>query len=93
MSIVQSIFLRMFGHPQGLLGRLGGLIMARTNEECGVWVADLLEIGSNDRVLEVGFGRSHVCQAVRRLPVPDGEEAWRRECCRPREPRSVSGSA
>jgi hypothetical protein len=55
MSIVQSIFLRMFGHPQGVLGRLGGLIMARTNEECGIWVADLLEIGPNDRGVGSGL--------------------------------------
>jgi hypothetical protein len=30
--------------------------MARTNAEFGHWVADLLEIASDDRVLEVGFG-------------------------------------
>lgn len=45
-----------FGRPRGLLGRLGGLIMARTNEKCAVWVIELLDIQPNDRVLEVGFG-------------------------------------
>jgi ubiquinone/menaquinone biosynthesis C-methylase UbiE len=30
--------------------------MARTNTEFGAWVSDLLQIASNDNVLEVGFG-------------------------------------
>jgi len=30
--------------------------MARTNAECGAWVSDLLQIASNDSVLEIGFG-------------------------------------
>lgn len=46
----------MFGRPQGLLGRLGGHIMARMNAACGAWVAQLLDVHPTDRVLEVGFG-------------------------------------
>ena len=30
--------------------------MARANEGCGHWVTDLLEIRSDDNVLEIGFG-------------------------------------
>jgi len=30
--------------------------MARTNEECGAWVTELLEIGPDESVLEIGFG-------------------------------------
>jgi ubiquinone/menaquinone biosynthesis C-methylase UbiE len=30
--------------------------MARTNEACGAWVTELLEVGPNVTVLEVGFG-------------------------------------
>ena len=30
--------------------------MARTNKGCGRWVTDLLEIRSDDNVLEIGFG-------------------------------------
>jgi len=56
MSAIESIFMRMFGRPRGALGRLGGLIMARTNQPCAVWVIGLLDIQPNDRVLEVGFG-------------------------------------
>jgi ubiquinone/menaquinone biosynthesis C-methylase UbiE len=56
MSITKAILMQMFGCPRGLLGRLGGPIMARTNAKCGKWVSDQLEIVFNDCVLEVGFG-------------------------------------
>jgi ubiquinone/menaquinone biosynthesis C-methylase UbiE len=56
MSVAHSILMRMFGRPKGILGRLGGIIMARTNQKCAAWVIDLLGIQPNDRVLEVGFG-------------------------------------
>jgi ubiquinone/menaquinone biosynthesis C-methylase UbiE len=56
MSVARSILMRMFGRPQGILGRLGGIIMARTNQQCAAWVIDLLGIQPNDSVLEVGFG-------------------------------------
>src|SRR5438876_7386153 len=64
MSATRAIFLRTFGRPQGMLGRLGGIIMARTNEGCGAWVAELLEVGPNDSVLEVGFGPGVVIQRL-----------------------------
>jgi len=51
MSVARNLLLRMFGRPQGVLGRLGGIIMARTNEDCGAWVIDLLEIQPDDSVL------------------------------------------
>jgi ubiquinone/menaquinone biosynthesis C-methylase UbiE len=56
MSVARSILIRTFGRPKGVLGRLGGIIMARTNLACAAWVIDLLEIQRNDKVLEVGFG-------------------------------------
>ena len=56
MTVLRKILMRTFGCPQGVLGRLGGIIMARTNEGCGRWVADLLEIRSDDNVVEIGFG-------------------------------------
>jgi len=67
MSIMRNILLRMFGCPQGALGRLGGIIMARTNEECGAWVLALPEIGPDERVLEVGFGPGVVIQRLSNL--------------------------
>jgi ubiquinone/menaquinone biosynthesis C-methylase UbiE len=56
MSVVYRLLLRTFGRPQGILGRLGGIIMARMNQQCAAWVIDLLGIQPHDRVLEVGFG-------------------------------------
>jgi hypothetical protein len=56
MSVMRTIFLRMFGRPRGVLGRLGGIIMARMNADCGVWVSGLLNVGPSDHVYEVGFG-------------------------------------
>jgi ubiquinone/menaquinone biosynthesis C-methylase UbiE len=67
MSVTRNILLHMFGRPRGLLGRLGGIIMAHTNEDCGAWVADLLEIGPNDSVLEVGFGPGVIIQRLSKL--------------------------
>ncbi len=64
MSITQNILMRMFGRPRGVLGRLGGVIMARMNDDCGAWVTDLLEIGPTDSVLEVGFGPGAVIQRL-----------------------------
>jgi ubiquinone/menaquinone biosynthesis C-methylase UbiE len=46
----------MFGRPEGILGRLGGVIMARTNQKCAAWVIDLLGILPKDSILEIGFG-------------------------------------
>ena len=67
MSVRQNILMQMFGRPTGALGRLGGIIMAHTNEDCGAWVAELLEIGSNDSVLEVGFGPGVIIQRLSKL--------------------------
>ena len=66
--------MRMFGCPRGLLGRLGGIIMARTNEECGNWVVSLLEVHSADSILEIGFGPG---VAIKRLSMlADRVAAW-----------------
>jgi ubiquinone/menaquinone biosynthesis C-methylase UbiE len=56
MSITRRMLLRAFGRPQGVLGRLGGLIMAHTNRDCAAWVIGLLGIQPGDAVLEIGFG-------------------------------------
>ena len=67
MSIMRDILLRMFGRPQGALGRMGGIIMARTNAQCGAWVTGLLEIRPAESVLEVGFGPGIVIQRLSNL--------------------------
>ena len=67
MRIMRNILMRMFGCPQGALGRLGGIIMARTNAACGAWVTELLEIGPDESVLELGFGPGVVIQRLSKL--------------------------
>jgi ubiquinone/menaquinone biosynthesis C-methylase UbiE len=64
---MQNLLMRTFGRPRGTLGRLGGIIMARMNADFGAWVADLLEIGPQDRVLEIGFGPGAVLQRIAQL--------------------------
>jgi ubiquinone/menaquinone biosynthesis C-methylase UbiE len=56
MNIGQSLLMRAFGRPHGVLGKLGGIIMARLNQKCAAWVIGLLDIQSTDKVLEAGFG-------------------------------------
>jgi ubiquinone/menaquinone biosynthesis C-methylase UbiE len=56
MSLSRMLLMRAFGRPSGVLGRIGGLIMARSNRACALWVAELLEPQPRDRVLEIGFG-------------------------------------
>jgi len=53
-----------FGHPRGLLGRLGGVIMARSTRQRNAWTVSLLDIGHDDRILEVGFGPGALIQAL-----------------------------
>jgi ubiquinone/menaquinone biosynthesis C-methylase UbiE len=48
--------MRMFGRPKGILCRLGGIIMVRTNQQCAALVINLLSIQPHDSILEVGFG-------------------------------------
>src|SRR6516162_475416 len=55
-SPLQNLSMRAFGRPQGVLGKLGGVIMARTNRAIAARVVELLNIEPSDRVLEVGFG-------------------------------------
>ena len=56
MSIVKSILMRAFGRPQDVLGRFGGIIMARMNRNMAVRTIALLDVQPHDRVLEIGFG-------------------------------------
>ncbi|MBE9168571.1 class I SAM-dependent methyltransferase [Pleurocapsales cyanobacterium LEGE 06147] len=67
MSIVDSILMHMFGRPQGILGRLGGIILAFTNREFTYSVINLLDIQANDKVLEIGFGPGVGIQLLAKL--------------------------
>ncbi len=56
-----------FGHPRGLLGRVGGVIMARSTKLRNEWTLSLLDIQRDDRVLEVGCGSGALIQALAAL--------------------------
>jgi ubiquinone/menaquinone biosynthesis C-methylase UbiE len=56
MTFCDRVLMRMFGRPEGLLGRLGGVILARVNRPFAREVIALLEVRASDKVLEVGFG-------------------------------------
>jgi ubiquinone/menaquinone biosynthesis C-methylase UbiE len=64
MGIGQYNAMHMFGRPRGVLGRLGGVIMARTNTAHGCGVAKRLQVRTTDYVLEVGFGSGAVIQCL-----------------------------
>src|SRR6266571_4382120 len=53
-----------FAHPRGLLGRLGGAIMARATGQRNEWTLSLLEIRQDDCILEVGCGPGALIQAL-----------------------------
>jgi ubiquinone/menaquinone biosynthesis C-methylase UbiE len=56
MVIADRILMRMFGRPEGLLGRLGGIVLAHANRAFAQEVVALLDVRASERVLEVGFG-------------------------------------
>ena len=56
MARRRQLLMRIFGRPTGILGRLGGVIMARANRDAAAQVIELLNIRADDKVLEVGFG-------------------------------------
>jgi len=53
-----------FGHPRGPMGRLGGVIMARSTGKRNEWTLSLLDIQPDDRLLEVGCGPGALIQAL-----------------------------
>jgi len=74
MSLGRRLLMRAFGRPQGWLGRVGGVVMARMNTDRSAWVTDLLDIRPTDGILEVGFGPGVVIAQLLQL-VPDGSVA------------------
>src|SRR3954463_16552251 len=61
-----------FGHPRGLLGRLGGLIMSRGNAEQERRAVTLAAVRPGDTVLVVGSGPGVGLAEAARLAGPRG---------------------
>jgi ubiquinone/menaquinone biosynthesis C-methylase UbiE len=55
-NVAERVLMRAFGRPQGVLGRLGGFLMARTNRNMAQRAIELVGVQPSDRVLEIGFG-------------------------------------
>ena len=55
MSLRDQV-VKQFVKPTGVLGALVGRAMAFKNRERSEWVASLLDLKPNERVLEIGFG-------------------------------------
>ncbi|MCM3164815.1 class I SAM-dependent methyltransferase [Metabacillus litoralis] len=49
-------FKKQFSVPNGLLGRVAGIIMAMENKKLNKWTLSHLHIDGSDRILEVGYG-------------------------------------
>jgi ubiquinone/menaquinone biosynthesis C-methylase UbiE len=60
----RKVLMRMFGRPEGVLGRLGGVIMARMNRDAATQIIEMLDIRPDDKVLAVGFGPGVAIQLV-----------------------------
>jgi ubiquinone/menaquinone biosynthesis C-methylase UbiE len=70
---MRSHLVKQFRQPEGLLGALAGTIMARrpSNVARNQWTIDLLDLKSDDRVLEIGFGPGLAIEAAS-LEVTEG---------------------
>ncbi|WP_306052205.1 class I SAM-dependent methyltransferase [Natronococcus wangiae] len=56
MAMLGGVLDGMFSRPSGVLGRIGGALMARTNDDVAAQVVDALDLNTTDSALEVGFG-------------------------------------
>ncbi len=74
MVWVHKLLMRMFGRPKGVLGRLGGVIMARVNRDAAAQIIEMLDVRPDDNVLEVGFGPGVAIQLLLHW-VPAGSVA------------------
>jgi trans-aconitate methyltransferase len=63
MTLTQRL-IGQFEHPRGLLGRFAGRIMAnrRSNRLRNDWTLDLLDLATEHRALEIGFGPGYAIE-------------------------------
>jgi arsenite methyltransferase len=56
VNVAMGLFDRAFGHPRGLLGRLGGRLMERGSVDQERWAVDRASLRAGEQVLVVGHG-------------------------------------
>lgn len=61
-----------FGHPRGVAGRLGGVIMARGNSEQERWAVEHADLSPGAQVVVVGHGPGVGLALAAREVAPDG---------------------
>jgi hypothetical protein len=66
LTTTRGDWLRQFGNPTGWLGSLVGDAMAIKSCERSQWVLSPLDLQTDDRVLEIGFGPGVDIQRVSR---------------------------
>lgn len=54
--VIKKIIADQAGKPRGIMGRFVGRMMSKNNLESNEWVVSLLDLESDDYVLEIGFG-------------------------------------
>jgi arsenite methyltransferase len=62
-----------FGHPRGMAGRLGGVIMVRSNSEQEQWAVRQAHLSPGARVVVVGPGPGVGLELAARAVAPDGQ--------------------
>lgn len=67
MGLFDGLRERMFGEPEGWLGRLGGRLMTIGKQEQAAWVIDLLRVEPDHDVLEIGFGPGVAIEQLDRI--------------------------
>ena len=72
MSRMAGILEQAFGHPRGVLGRFGGIVMARGNAEQERRTVEQAGIEPGQRVLVIGPGPGVGLQLAAAAVVPDG---------------------
>lgn len=71
-NLLMRVLDPMFGHPRGLAGRLGGVLMTRSNAEQERWVVEHADLRGGADVLVVGHGPGLGIDAAAAAVAPDG---------------------
>lgn len=65
---LSPLALRAFARPQGILGRLGGMVMGRGNEAACAEISALADVRPGQEILEVGYGPGELMRRLTAVP-------------------------